>query len=184
MSISPLHTTLGALRAERVDVQEHAAQLRDELNSSLQRLMHLNGAIDNIEALLGVPNEDDQAVLSDDGVPTRDDDGTRPAFVIDVDFSDVPDPDPPRRKRVPSTDWVAEIVDAIGEPAGRDAIYEKLQAVKGIPESWVANPRNSFNNALGRAVERGLIAKLGDDLFAPNGYSPFAEADFEKPEGS
>lgn len=183
MAKNPLHTTLDALRSERAEVEQRAVQLRDELDSYSQRLQHLSGAIENIEALLGVPSEDDRAVLTEDGVPVRSDEDSRGATPRTLDFSTA-DPEPPLRKRVPSTDWVAEVVNDLGQPADRDTIYERFQALRGIPESWVANPRNSFNNALGRAVERRMIAKLGDDSFAPIGYNPFAEPDFKHTERS
>lgn len=177
MENSPLHTTLDSLRTERADVERRAVQLRDELDSVSQRLSHLNGAIENIEALLAVPSEDDITVLTEDGVRIRSDEGSRSATPRDIDFTDAPAPEPPRRKRVPSTDWVAEVVERIGRPADRDTILARFEEWRGIPESWNANPRNSFNNALGRAVERGMIVKYGDDEFAPVGYSPFKDAD-------
>ncbi len=182
MAKNPLHTTLDNLRSEREEVERLAAQLREELDSYSQRLRHLSGAIENIEALLGVPSEDDTAVLTEDGVRVRSDGGSRIATPRILDFTDVADPEPPRRKRVPSTDWVAEVVERIGRPADRDTILARFEEWRGIPESWNANPRNSFNNALGRAVERGMIWKYGDDEFAPVGYNPFEDADANRTE--
>lgn len=148
--------------------------LQSELNVVARRLTNLLGAISNLEELIGVPSEDDEAVLADDTTPDED---TRGATPRTVDFSTVDEHEPPVRKRVPSTDWVAEVVNAIGTAANRDTIYAKFEEMKGIPESWVANPRNSFNNALGRAVERRMIMKYGDDEFAPLNWNPFREAD-------
>ncbi|MER3389666.1 MAG: hypothetical protein RJQ01_06495 [Microcella sp.] len=183
MEKDPLYTTLDSLRTERADVERRAVQLRDELESFSQRLSHLNGAIDNIEALLGVASEEDRAVLTEDGVPVRSDEGSRGATARTVDFSSTTDPEPPLRKRVPSTDWVAEVVESIGHPADRDTIYAKFEEMKGIPASWVSNPRNSFNNALGRAVVRRMIDKHGDDVFAPINYNPFRDMDSSRNKG-
>lgn len=180
MQYNSLRATLNELRAERRDVEERAMTLQIELNSVAGRLTNLLGAINNLEALLGVPSEDDEAVLADDARP---DDDARGATPRTVDFSTVDKFEPPVRKRVPSTDWVAEVVTAIGRAADRDTIYEKFEEMKGIPESWVANPRNSFNNALGRAVERRMIMKYGEDEFAPIGWNPFREAPSARIEG-
>ncbi|GAA1997316.1 hypothetical protein [Microbacterium pumilum] len=174
MDQDPLRTTLDTLRHERHGAELRASELQDELTDVAQRLTHLRGAIENIEALLGEPSEDDAAVLRDDNEEVFH------AEAQDLDFIYTPDQPPrlvndpfeppPIRKRVPSTDWVAEVVNAIGRPADRDTIYQKFEELKGIPDSWNANPRNSFNNALGRAVERHLIGKFGD-LFGPRGYN-------------
>ena len=75
---------------------------------------------------------------------------------------------------MPSTDWVAEVVERIGRPADRDTIFEAFGEIKGFPESWT-NPRNSVNNALGRAVERRMVMNLEENLFAPICYNPFED---------
>ena len=168
METNPLRTTLDTLRSEREGTERRAVELRDELDSVGQRLTNLRGAIENIEALLGVPSEDDEAVLADE-----DDAAEAPeqATPRDVDFTNVPDNEPMARKRVPSTDWVAEVVERMGHPADRDEIFKAFRHYKGFPDAWT-NPRNSVNNALGRAVERGMVRKLEENLFAPLGYSP------------
>ena len=186
MEPHPLRTTLDALRAERREVDQRAMELQVELHGVARRLMHLNGAIDNIEQLLGVQSEEEEALLREDGAP----DEARGATPRIVDFSTTQQPafelvdEPPLRKRVPSTDWVAEVVNAIGAAADRDTIYKRFEEMRGIPESWIANPRNSFNNALGRAVERRMIMKYGEDEFAPMGWNPFREADSNRGEAS
>lgn len=173
MEPNPLRTTLDTLRSERVIAESRASDLQTELEHVGQRLTHLRGAIDNIEALLGVPSVEDEEILS-----LVNDEPSAGASVREIDFTSTPDA-PPRqfaaeasRKRVPSTEWVAEVVERLGRPAGRNEIYAAFEEWKGIPETWVA-PRNSFNNALGRAVERGLIQKLTDDEFAPRNWNPF-----------
>ena len=175
MDTNPLRTTLDTLRTEREGAERRASELDEELKAVGQRLTHLRGAIDNIEALLGVPSVDDEAALAHD----EDDVPTSPATPREIDFTNVPDrqprPSEVSRKRVPSTEWVADVVNAIRRPADRDAIFAKFEEMKGIPESWTANPRNSFNNALGRAVERKLILKLNDNEFASMDYNPFED---------
>jgi hypothetical protein len=165
METSPLRITLGTLRSEREGTERRAVESRDELESVGQRSTHLRGAIEGIEALLGLPSEDDEAVLADD------DEAPEQATPREVDFTNLPDNEPLARKRVPSTDWVAEVVGRIGRPADRDEIYKAFHHHKGFPEAWT-NPRNSVNNALGRAVERGMVRRLEENLFAPMGYNP------------
>ncbi|WP_100813578.1 hypothetical protein [Microbacterium lacus] len=183
MAQDPLRITLDTLRSEREGAERDAIELDQKLKAVGQRLTHLRGAIENIEALLGVPSAEDEAVLADN----FEDDEPAGATVREFDFTNVPDapvsskdddvdPDfgpvtPAVRKRVPSTDWVAEVVERIGQPADRDDIYKAFGHYKGFPEAWT-NPRNSVNNALGRAVERGMVRKLKENLFAPLGYKP------------
>ncbi len=191
MTQDPLRITLDTLRSEREDAERRAVELDDELKSIAQRLTHLRGAIDNIEALLGVPSVEDEEILADE----HDDEPTG-ATVREIDFTNAPDVpptttaddsgtsgsyEPPARKRVPSTDWVAEVVERIGRPADRDTIFEAFGEIKGFPESWT-NPRNSVNNALGRAVERGMVLKLEENLFAPLGYKPFGSDTVDREE--
>jgi hypothetical protein len=167
METNPLGTTLDTLRSEREGTERRAVELRDEMELIGRRLANLNGAIENIEALLGVPSEDDEAILTDE-----DDTAETPeqATPREVDFTNIPGNEPMARKRVPSTDWVAEVVERMGHPADRDEIFKAFDHYKGFPAAWT-NPRNSVNNALGRAVERGMVRKLGENLFAPLGYS-------------
>jgi hypothetical protein len=175
MEPNPLSTTLDTLRSERAVAESRALELKAELEHVGQRLTHLRGAIENIEALLGVPSVEDEEILA-----LADEQPNAGASVREIDFTNTPDGP---RKRVPSTEWVAEVVDRIGSPASRNEIYAKFEAWKGIPASWVA-PRNSFNNALGRAVERELIQKLADDEFAPKNWNPFEGHTTSDPGGS
>jgi hypothetical protein len=186
MTQDPLRITLDTLRSEREGAERRAIELNEELQHVDQRLKHLRGAIENIEALLGVPSVEDEAILADSPDDDSDETSTR-ATIRDIDFTNVSDgprqatigtadylvedDEPAARKRVPSTDWVAEVVERVGRPADRDEIYKAFRHYKGFPKSW-SNPRNSVNNALGRAVERGMVRKLEDNLFAPLGYKP------------
>jgi hypothetical protein len=179
----PLRTTLDTLRSERVQAEIRAIELDEELQAVAQRLTHLRGAIDNIEALLGIPSVEDEAVL-DEAADDEESSSGPAAKEVEIDFTNVGDG--PRfergaRKRVPSTEWVAEVVDQIGRPADRDLIFEAFGHIKGFPESW-SNPRNSVNNALGRAVERRMVLKLEDNLFAPLTYNPFDSDDYDREE--
>lgn len=185
MAQDPLRITLDTLRSEREGAERDAVDLEQKLKAVGQRLTHLRGAIENIEALLGVSSVEDEAIVAEG----EDDDfeftGTTereigftpngPSMVlpngVEATFGTY---EPPARKRVPSTDWVAEVVERIGRPADRDTIFEAFGEIKGFPESWT-NPRNSVNNALGRAVERRMVMKLEENLFAPMGYNPFED---------
>ncbi|WP_417564349.1 hypothetical protein [Microbacterium sp.] len=175
MEPNPLRTTLDTLRSEREGAERRASELDEELREVGQRLTHLRGAIENIEALLGVPSVEDEDVLSnidEEDEPERSADPTTTPHDVEVSFGTFV---PVARKRVPSTDWVAEVVNALGRPADRNTIYDKFEEMKGIPESWVSNPRNSLNNALGRAVERHMIIRVEGNKFAPRDWTPFDE---------
>jgi len=163
MEPNPLRTTLDTLREERQGAESRLVLLQLEVAEAEMRLMYLRGAIENIEALLGEP-------------PLEAESESQGASVREVDFTNTPDP-APRRKRVPSTDWVADVVRELDRPASRDEVYDAFVERRGIPESWNTNPRNSFNNALGRAVERGLVIKDDDDQYFPRDYNPFENKD-------
>lgn len=168
MQNTTLRDTLDTLRAEGVSLEAEAKRKRAELLAVDNRLANILGAIQNIEALL------EDAAIIDDMELVDPDPETVTTLPERRNFEIV---EAPARKRVPSTDWVAEVVNALGQPSTRDEIMAAFERQRGIPESWKANPRNSFNNALGRAVERGMIAKIGDDAFAPLNYHPFRERD-------
>lgn len=186
MTQDPLRTTLDTLRSEREGAERHAIELDEELKSVARRLKHLRGAIENIEALLGVPSVEDEEILS---LVDEDDEESASATARDLDFTNVEDgpertpvdPEPTARKRVPSTEWVAEVVERMGRPADRDEIFKAFNQYKGFPPTWT-NPRNSVNNALGRAVERGMVRKLEENLFAPLGYEPRGSEDDDREE--
>lgn len=185
MAQEPLRITLDTLRSEREGAERDAVELEQKLKAVGQRLTHLRGAIENIEALLGVPSVEDEEIVAEavdedynftpkaEREPgfTPDGPSTTLSNGAEVTFGTY---EPPARKRVPSTDWVAEVVERIGRPADRDTIFEAFGEIKGFPESWT-NPRNSVNNALGRAVERRMVMKLEENLFAPMGYNPFED---------
>lgn len=153
MTTDPIRNTLDSLRLQGADAEASLAQQRAELAEAELRLDYIRGAIQNLEALLG------EASGAEATARDRARGLNAPSFRVDY-----------TPRRVPSTDWVAEVVVAIGQPASRDQIFDEFERVRGIPDSWNANPRNSFNNALGRAVERGMIQKLDDGRFAPLGY--------------
>ncbi len=163
METDTLRTTLDSLRSEEESVEARAKGLRTELDAVETRLSYVRGAINNIEALLGEPSTVQQVSGRVDAHSSS----SGGASVRTLDFSDTPDAPP--RKRVKSTDWVAGVVRELGQPATRDEIFEAFQQKYGIPDSWNANPRNSFNNALGRAVERHMVRKWGDDQYVSAG---------------
>jgi len=185
MTQDPLRATLDTLRSEREGAERDAVELDQKLKAVGQRLTHLRGAIENIEALLGVGSVEDEAIVAEGANNDFESSGTserETGFTPDGPSTILPNGaevtfgtyEPPARKRVPSTDWVAEVVERIGRPADRDTIFEAFGEIKGFPGSWT-NPRNSVNNALGRAVERGMVLKLEENLFAPMGYNPFED---------
>lgn len=141
------------------------SDLRSELSAAEQRLAHIHGAVENIQSLLNesAPGErEPQAdnANEDESIPR-----------VDPAWGQQQAPNAPLvRQRVPSTDWVAEIVNNFGRVATRDEIFEAFQVQRGFPPSWT-NPRNSIGNALNRAAERHMIQRIDSNNFAPEGYS-------------
>lgn len=161
MDADTLRNSLEALRTQGTELSHEVAQLRMRLTEEEQRLEWVNGAVQNLEALLGIePNDEPDGDAESEalGEPDEENDEKLERFTID-DYR-------PKRTRVPSTDWVAEVVDSFDGRVEREALWEAFQRIKGIPESWKSNPRNSFNNALGRAVERNMVRRVGPDLYA------------------
>lgn len=183
MTQDPLYATLETLRSEREGAEHDANELSQKLQAISQRLTHLRGAIENIEALLGVASVEDEAVLGEN--LDNDEDSSTGVAARVVDFTNVEDGpryEPAAKKRVPSTVWVAEVVERLGRPVDRNEIFKAFRHYKNFPDSWT-NPRNSVNNALARAVERDLVLKIDDNLFAPIKYNPFGSDDEDR-EGS
>jgi hypothetical protein len=61
------------------------------------------------------------------------------------------------RKKIRSTEMVAELVNEQPDFAwSREAIHDGFEQRFGIPDSW-SNPANALNNAIARAVAKGLI---------------------------
>jgi hypothetical protein len=73
--------------------------------------------------------------------------------------------DPPSNKRVKSTQMMADLVIQSGRAWSREELHAGFRDTYGIPEGWTA-PANAMNNAIGRAVEKGLIHEL-DGKYLP-----------------
>lgn len=159
MDTNSLRLTLEALRAEGASVGVIVDELKHNLSAAEMRLTHVRSAIENLEALLG------DTRVSKTEAPAA----VQPPVEAERPTERYEDADT-SRKRVPSTDWVAEVVNSLGRVASRDEIFEAFKEQKGIPDTWV-NPRNSFGNALTRAADRGMIQRLDGDRFAPSGYT-------------
>ena len=63
------------------------------------------------------------------------------------------------RKKLPSTQMIADVVNDSDRPLSREEAHEGFIARYGLPPTW-ENPANALNNALGRAVKNGLIEEL------------------------
>lgn len=173
MDTNTYREALAQARADSAVAEREMADLRNQLAHAEAQVDVLRRLIDGLEQMVGgtnPPAETEPGPTSEQHKPISSaaDQGATPKV---VDFTDTPDA--PQRKRVRSTELVVDVVDRIGRPASRAEIFSQFEALKGIPQSWVSNPRNSLNNALGRAVENGRIQKIGEE-FAPKSYNPFA----------
>ncbi|MGA1838469.1 hypothetical protein VD659_16240 [Herbiconiux sp. 11R-BC] len=69
------------------------------------------------------------------------------------------------RKRIRSTEMVADVVKEADVPLTRDEIFTAFENTYGFPETWT-NPRNALNNAIARATEKGLIVQDDDEFIS------------------
>lgn len=159
--------TLKAARSQLVVVGSRVAALQGKLEEAQRRLSALNTLVQTLEQILGDRPESGSSTLV---IPAAQGEGPADTSASQDVKQDSPT-DEATPKRVPSTKWVATLVKDVGRPAKRDELFQMFVESKGIPDSWVSNPKNSFNNALGRAVEKHLILKLSPDLFAPRDYA-------------
>jgi hypothetical protein len=189
---STLTTTLDTLRVQRTLVETEVDGLKTSLASAEQRLSFTRGAIENIEALLGLsPFGQEPATGADvthESPSIRDltHDETPSAQEIVGDsrrsehrFSLV---ELPERTRVPSTGRIAEIVNEAGRVLTRDEVFAMFERKFGFPESWT-KPRNSLGNAINRAADKGWILRLDQNHFAPQDYEPYASRSLTEPGG-
>lgn len=75
-------------------------------------------------------------------------------------------PATPVRTNIPSTQMVADIVIENGGAWTRDELIAQFAARYGFPDSWT-NPNKALNNAIARAVDRGLIREMTFGVYAP-----------------
>ncbi|MFC6356695.1 hypothetical protein [Luethyella okanaganae] len=163
MDINPLRTTLKALRTESSSVESRVADLENELSDANARLSDLQGAIVHLERLLGDSSSAAGSV-------------NEPLFTPETDTVNNDEAEKQTSPlRVPSAEWVKEVVETIGRPATKNEIFEAFGNIKGFPETW-KNRRNSFNNALNRAADRDLIQRLDGDRFAPRYFAGAADS--------
>ena len=72
-----------------------------------------------------------------------------------------------RFSRNSATELIVGLVKSFDQPATKNELYKALgESEDGFPASWTS-PRSSFNNTLGRAVQRGLIVLDGDRYSLP-----------------
>lgn len=87
----------------------------------------------------------------------------------------------PSIKRIRSTEMMADLVLASDRKWTREGLHEEFERVYGIPESW-KTPQNALNNAIGRAVDHGLIVQNGGFYYRPTLATSLAQA-MEESEG-
>lgn len=152
--------TLENLRGQRDSAAAAVARLTGDLESAKTRLSHLEGAIDNLEALTGDADERKAAAPPITATPP-----------VTPRESHLPETTPPtsRSRRIPSTELVAKIVNDFDRVVSRNEVFKEFERRYGIPTTWVS-PRNSLGNAINRAADRGWIQRLDAQRFAPHNY--------------
>lgn len=70
------------------------------------------------------------------------------------------------RKNVKSTRMVTEVVAAAHRRMLREEIHDAFKQMHGIPEGW-QNPSTAINNALARAVDKGLVIEKDGYYWSP-----------------
>lgn len=197
MDTEPLRTTLEALRAEASSLETRVASWRREAEVAEERLMHIRGAVQNLQFILGdvhdrmpivnisgkqlwpdIVGSDSSASDAVEGRPGSE--GSSADDSDEVAERHVAQSRPPGRiKRTRSTEWIAEIINNTGLVMTRDEIYAEYERQKGFPESWTS-PRNSLGNALGRAVANKWVKRLPGDRFVGADIDLFAEPSSEE----
>ncbi|WP_167140210.1 hypothetical protein [Diaminobutyricimonas sp. TR449] len=76
------------------------------------------------------------------------------------------------KARIRSTDMVGELVSKSGRKWTREEIHKGFEDEYGIPEAWT-NVANALNNAIARAVQRGLIEERDGFYWPPSGIRPW-----------
>lgn len=190
MHTNTLRISLDALREEGSSIETRVAELKNELALAEQRLAHIRGAIQNLQFIVGdLPAASRIENLAPEvEIPQESDN----PFADIADLFENPDETEPHDeskrsarsgvKRTPSTDWLAEIVNASGRVLTRNEVFEEYERQKGFPESWT-NPRNSLGNALNRAVSKKMITRLPGDQYASIDFDLFADPAPARQEG-
>ena len=154
-------------RAE--EARLHAVRARDEAQ-------RLEGAVAAIQALMppaapaGPPIDFGPDILAGAMIPTWAGNpfASDPPGAVDQDEAD--EDETSDRKRVPSTEWAAEIVLDAGRAMSREEVQDEFARRHGIPTSW-ADPVASINVALKRASLKGMITRTGRATYAPPGQT-------------
>lgn len=144
------HDTLQRLDTALARVQKRVGDIQEELEAAEQEMERLRIAREVVRQIagLGAPEAAEQ--------PQR-----GPRYV--TRSPEAPDARNHRPRRIRSANVVAELVRELGGAHTKDEIFDAFMTRGLAPESW-SNPRNAFNNAINRAVARGLL--MYDDFSA------------------
>lgn len=139
--------SINELESEAEELRSTIAALKMDLETKETRLSDLEFAITTLRRLKGEePKPDVQREPE-----------TFRRWVAMQDFGD--------RKRVPSTTLVADIVSVNDAPMSREEIHDGFErSFPDVVAGW-SNPVNALNNAIARAVEKGMIQELEDGTF-------------------
>jgi hypothetical protein len=168
---------IATLHSERDASVEQLRTLRDQVLVLEARLADLNAVIEGLGRLNLVSMDSARESEGEDRRAQPDGHGKRDSSKA------IPEPQQktPRDatmwgKKIRSTDMVADLINEAGRSMDREEIISEFDNRFGIPVSW-DKPRNALGNALSRAAERGLIDRLGADVFAPRGFRQRAQPD-------
>lgn len=135
---------LESLKKQQSEVNDFLVALQKQLEEAKARYSLLTQAIESVEMLSGSSNAQ----------PLPGQSASQPTTRAQI------------TGRTNSRDRIAQIInDDIGRVASRQEIYQRYEEKFGV-QDW-ADPRNSLNMALNRAVKNNQVRKLGHDEFAP-----------------
>jgi len=162
--LNDVSTYLSKLEGDLARLDSEVSVLRGSLTELTARRNDVAKAIEVIQRIEGITAPSDVEV--DDVVDV----GQRSGPLEQPEFSEtIIESHPsvvkarPSIKRIRSTEMMSELVLASDRKWTREGLHEEFERVYGIPESW-KTPQNALNNAIGRAVDRGLIVQDGGRL--------------------
>lgn len=146
--------SLADLTKARSDLLVDVENAKANLAAAESKLANLNVLIHAFEKYAGLAEES-----SEDGKERQ------YSFTIPrAQFESVERPVVPSR-RIASTQMVSDLLRKADSRLTREEIRERFKETFGFPASW-KNPPNAVNNAIARAVGRGLIKEFPDGTYA------------------
>lgn len=166
-AMGALQQSLVSLETEGRELSDEMVELEHELEVKRERAARVQAAVQAIQAVLGNAIEPSPIRSAEEAA--------QQAAVDPLTNGEPPATNtaPPlqgaamtrgRILRIRSTSEVQRIVNAAGGALTREEIHQAFMETVEIPDTWT-NPPNAINNALLRAVNKGLIQELEDGRY-------------------